>query len=178
MANLDLTADNKIYMRPDLYNERTARAHIKKLKEILYTPGVLNLSNDISDSISSAFATSDKDESENTKDDASSNATKVTEEGKTQSEKPKPTDQPEEATPTDVKKEEGVKANEDSKLSEDDKTKQSEEEYNKLIKNYKDALQDTKNSLPSLNIDKQTIELDKIFENVLEKEMASFEPVK
>ena len=55
LSALDLEKDTKIYMKPDLYNERTARAHYKKFKEVLYSPSVLNLSNDISDSLSAAI---------------------------------------------------------------------------------------------------------------------------
>lgn len=42
-------------MKPDLYNERTARMHYKRFREILYSPSVLNLSSDITDSLSATL---------------------------------------------------------------------------------------------------------------------------
>jgi hypothetical protein len=42
LSELDLEADPKIYMRPRLYDEKSARTHVKKVNDILSTPCVLN----------------------------------------------------------------------------------------------------------------------------------------
>jgi len=42
LSDLDLIADNKIYMRAQLYDEKSARHHIKKITDLLTTPCVLN----------------------------------------------------------------------------------------------------------------------------------------
>lgn len=42
LAELDLTADNKIYMRAQLYDEKSARHHVKRINEIFTKPSVLN----------------------------------------------------------------------------------------------------------------------------------------
>ena len=42
LAELDLGSDNKIYMRKMLYDEKSARQHIKKVVDIFTKPGVLN----------------------------------------------------------------------------------------------------------------------------------------
>lgn len=38
LAELELDSDNKIYMRPDSYDERASRAHVRRLRELLNTP--------------------------------------------------------------------------------------------------------------------------------------------
>ena len=42
LSELDLESDNKIYMRPQLYDEKTARQHINRVNDILTRPQVLN----------------------------------------------------------------------------------------------------------------------------------------
>ena len=42
LSELDLDNDPKIYMRPRLYDEKSARTHVKKVNDILTTPSVLN----------------------------------------------------------------------------------------------------------------------------------------
>lgn len=42
LAELDLSADSKIYMRPDRYDEKAARAHIKKVRDMLNSPQLLS----------------------------------------------------------------------------------------------------------------------------------------
>jgi hypothetical protein len=41
LSELDLEADSRIYMRPDKYDEKSARNHIRRVKEILQSPTVL-----------------------------------------------------------------------------------------------------------------------------------------
>lgn len=38
LSELNLVEDQKIYMKPEKYDEKNARAHIKRVKEILTTP--------------------------------------------------------------------------------------------------------------------------------------------
>ena len=162
-------------MRPDLYNERSTRLHIKRFKEILYTPGILNLSHDISDSLN-AFVSPNKEENEATTNSEVDLSTKNdTSEAKTEDTKT-------ETSKTDeVEKEEpksDSKQNEDSKLQNIEELKKIEQDYQTMVKAYKDAWQDTKNSIPRLNIESQTIDLEKIYLNVLDNEMDHFEPIK
>ena len=49
LSELDLNADNKIYMRPQLYDEKSARHHIKKITDLLTKPCVLNAQTNPSD---------------------------------------------------------------------------------------------------------------------------------
>lgn len=42
LSELDLETEPRIYMRPKLYDERSARQHVKKVSDILTTPSVLN----------------------------------------------------------------------------------------------------------------------------------------
>ena len=42
ISELDLSVDNKIYMRPMLYNEKSARTHIVKINELLTKPKQLH----------------------------------------------------------------------------------------------------------------------------------------
>ena len=42
LSELDLSTDNKIYMRKQLYDEKSARQHIKKVVDIFTKPGVIN----------------------------------------------------------------------------------------------------------------------------------------
>lgn len=42
LSELDLETDSCIYMRPKLYDEKSARQHIKRVNDILTTPCVLN----------------------------------------------------------------------------------------------------------------------------------------
>ena len=43
LLELDLEADNKIYMRPHLYDEKSARLHVKRINDIFTRPTVLNI---------------------------------------------------------------------------------------------------------------------------------------
>lgn len=45
----DLTSDNKIYMRPQLYNEKSARNHIKQVTDLLTKPKVLSIQQPLSE---------------------------------------------------------------------------------------------------------------------------------
>ena len=123
-------------MRPDLYNERSTRLHIKRFKEILYTPGILNLSHDISDSLN-AFVNPNKEENEATTNSEVDLSTKNdTSEAKTEDTKT-------ETYKTDeVEKEESrsdSKQNEDSKLQNIEELKKIEQDYQTMVKAYKDA---------------------------------------
>lgn len=42
LSELNLQEDPKIFMRPEKYDEKNARAHIKRVKEILSTPQLLS----------------------------------------------------------------------------------------------------------------------------------------
>ena len=42
LSDLDLDSDNKIYMMPQLYDEKQARNHIKRVTDILTKPCALN----------------------------------------------------------------------------------------------------------------------------------------
>lgn len=42
LAELDLSVDQKIYMRPDRYDEKAARSHIKKVRDMLNSPQLLS----------------------------------------------------------------------------------------------------------------------------------------
>jgi hypothetical protein len=42
ISELDLTTDNKIYMRPQLYTEKNARNHIMKINDLLTKPKQLH----------------------------------------------------------------------------------------------------------------------------------------
>lgn len=42
LSELDLDKDPIIYMRPKLYDEKSARLHVKKVNDVLTTPCVLN----------------------------------------------------------------------------------------------------------------------------------------
>jgi hypothetical protein len=42
LSELDLIKDSSIYMRARLYDEKSARNHVKKVSDILTTPCVLN----------------------------------------------------------------------------------------------------------------------------------------
>ncbi len=42
LAELNLTEEPKIYMRPEKYEEKNARAHIKRVKELLSQPQLLS----------------------------------------------------------------------------------------------------------------------------------------
>ena len=42
ISELDLAADNRIYMRPQLYNEKSARQHILKVNDLLSNPKQLH----------------------------------------------------------------------------------------------------------------------------------------
>lgn len=172
-------------MRPDIYNERHVRAHIKKFKDILYTPGVLNLTNDISDSLSAAFSGANPEEAEekpedqkieeakgesvesepkavenNTQDEAKSEATNSTQPTTAEQELPK------------------SETTENTKAPTEEEAKKAEEDYNKMVTNYKDSLQELRNSIPTLNFEDDKINLESIYENILEKDISDFEPVK
>jgi len=42
LRSVDLSEDDKFYLREDKYNERTARQHLRRTQEILFDPPVLN----------------------------------------------------------------------------------------------------------------------------------------
>lgn len=42
LSELNLEEDPKIFMRPEKYDEKNARAHIKRVKDILSTPQLLS----------------------------------------------------------------------------------------------------------------------------------------
>lgn len=42
LSSLDLESDQKIYMRPKLYDEKSARHHVRRVTEILTKPTMLN----------------------------------------------------------------------------------------------------------------------------------------
>lgn len=42
LSELDLESEPQIFMRPRLYDEKSARTHVKKVNDILTTPSVLN----------------------------------------------------------------------------------------------------------------------------------------
>ncbi len=42
LSELNLTEDPKIFMRPEKYDEKNARAHIKRVKDVLSTPQLLS----------------------------------------------------------------------------------------------------------------------------------------
>ena len=41
VSQLDLSRDNRIYMKPQLYTDKTARMHVQKIKDMLTRPKVL-----------------------------------------------------------------------------------------------------------------------------------------
>ena len=41
LRSLDLSQDDRIFMREDEYTERTAKSHLRRFQEILYEPPVL-----------------------------------------------------------------------------------------------------------------------------------------
>jgi hypothetical protein len=186
LSSLEFQKDLKIYMKPDLYNERTARTHYKKFKEILYNPGVLNLSNDIIESLSSPLGSDKKAEQQET--------TKATNEhseiSKTEDANPaiKDEDKIDESKESEAPKEEATQeTSEDKKVEEapteksksvEDTKKQEVEEYNKLVKNLQDALEEAKKNIPPPNLDKKKVKLSEVFNTPLEKDMPSFKPVK
>ena len=186
LSSLEFEKDLKIYMKPDLYNERSARAHYKKFKEILYTPGVLNLSNDIIESLSSPLG-SDKKSGEQETTQAT---TEHSETSKMEDVDPevKDEDKIDESKENETAKEEATQESsedrkgeevpaEENKSSEDTK-KQEVEEYNKLVKNLQDALQEAKKNISPPNLDKQKVKLSEVYNTPLEKDMPSFKPVK
>jgi hypothetical protein len=46
LAELNLATEARIYMRPEKYDEKSARQHIKKLKDVLNNPPVLSAHSD------------------------------------------------------------------------------------------------------------------------------------
>lgn len=170
-------------MKPDLYNERTARIHYKKFKEILYSPGVLNLSNDITDSLSAAMNSVMKpNEGVTTQAETENTDAEVTEDNKTETEA---TENKESEPQTDDSKqveeenkpEENKNIKESSEKPAEDK-KTPEDEYNKMVKNLQDAIQEAKKNISAPNVDKKTVELDEVFKSPLEGDVPSFVPVK
>lgn len=42
VSQLDLSTDNRIYMKPQLYTDKSARLHVQKIKELLTKPKTLS----------------------------------------------------------------------------------------------------------------------------------------
>jgi flagellar biosynthesis GTPase FlhF len=120
LLELDLKESNKIYMRPDVYNERTARLHFKRFKDVLYTPGVLNLSNDLADTLSAALSSASKSET------SSTTAASDTEEAKKEKQEPK-----KEEDKKEEKKEEKKQLTEEEKQKFDEERRKYMEETKK-----------------------------------------------
>jgi len=165
-------------MKPDLYNDRTARTHYKKFKEILYSPGVLSLSNDITDSLSATMNSVVKsDDAPTTHPETEAAEETKTEVTRSQEADKNTTEKAEVGTKDNGQKEEEKVAENTQKLAEDGKNEQ-EEEYNKLVQNLQDAITDAKKNIAPQNVDKATIELESVFKSPLESDIPSFTPVK
>lgn len=151
---------------------------INKFKEILYSPGVLNLSNDITDSLSAALNTMTKPS-----DAESTQATTEKEEDKKEEKEPEIKD---ESEPQEDKKEDEAEENKEAveKTGENEEKKEKpedgkeQEEYNKIVKNLQDAIQDAKKNITAPEFDKEVGVLEKVFESPLEADIPSFVPVK
>lgn len=167
-------------MKPDLYNERTARAHYKKFKEVLYSPSVLNLSNDISDSLNAAISAVKPNEADSTQpvtEQSETTKTEGEEDAKETSEQEPKEDKPQEAA-DEVKKESTEENKEGAQKEEKDGKKDQEDEYNKMVKNLQDAIQEAKKNITPPNLDKDTIDLEAVYRSPLENDVPAFKPVK
>lgn len=181
LSLLDFSADSKIYMKADLYNERTSRVHYKRFKEILYSPSILNLSNDITDSLSAAINSVTKSKSdENTQAETEKSEVSKSEAEKTETE-------PAETKQEDSKASEEVKehaAKEESKEVQKEETKgeetkiSQEEEYTKMMKDIKESMEEAKRNITPLNLDSQSLKLSDAFNTPLNPEISSFVPIK
>jgi protein TIF31 len=169
-------------MKADLYNERTARVHYKRFKEILYSPSILNLSNDITDSLSAAINSVTK-----TKDaEPTSAETKDAEIKDVETDKSEVSKTDTEPT---VPKQDESKASEETKVHTpqeehkngaivEEKKKSQEEEYTKMMKDIKESMEEAKKNITPLNLDSQSLKLSEAFNSPLNPDISSFAPVK
>ena len=156
-------------MKPDLYNERTSRAHYKRFKEILYSPGVLNLSSDIDSLFSATSASvikSTENESVSTENinnqnltevpnDSSANSEVVTHDNTNNSELNKSSDQ----VNTEIKKNDAI-----------DEAKEAEDEYVKMVKEFQEVIKDAKRNISAPSMDKETIHFEHAYRSPIDSD--------
>ncbi|CAI2365697.1 unnamed protein product [Moneuplotes crassus] len=173
LTTLDFSKDNEIYMKPDLYNERTARNHYKRFKEILYSPSVLNLSNDITNSLSNAINSVTKPQE--TEAPSSEGTPSETQNDTTQAEsQPESTEDKKEDSKTEENKEE----NKDSENTTNDEAKKQQEEYNKIMNDVKTSIEEAKKNTAPPSTNEAVVDFEKVFSTPLDKDVVEFSPVK
>ena len=172
-------------MKPDLYNDRTARVHYKRFKEILYSPGVLNLSNDISDSLSAAINSvmkpkdSESTQAETSQSEITNSETekeKIKEEVKMEVQ-PEKEENKEESKTTENKEENEVEAK-DKENTTNEESKKQQEDYNKIVNDIKSSIEEAKKNITPPSTNKQVVDLEKAFSSPLPAEIEEFKPLK